>query len=245
MTHWSEDDRLWNAMAPALSAPERHAIADAEVAAVIKGTELPTGAHVLDLGCGAGLHAVAFASRGFVVTGVDRNGTLLHSAQTRASTAGLAVEFINDDIRTFTRPARYDLVCSLNSSFAYFGDDTNLRILRNIQKCLRDGGTLLLDTLGEAMATYTGDAGIHDIGGSRYSVRRLFDKARGVLQEEWTVETTNVAERYLTEQRIYSVAELISMAHDAGLAAVRVSSSLDATAPYVASSLRLVVFARQ
>ena len=245
MTHWSEDDRLWDAMAPALSSPARHAIADAEVAAIIKGTELATGAQVLDLGCGAGLHAVAFASRGFVVTGVDTSRTLLHSAQARASAAGLVVEFIVDDIRTFIRPARYDLVCSLNSSFAYFDDDTNSRILRNIHECLRNGGTLLLDTLGEAMATYTGDAGIHDIGGSRYSVRRLFDKARGVIQEEWTVETINVAERYLTEQRIYSAAELISMVKNAGFAAVRVSSSLDATAPYVASSRRLVVFARQ
>lgn len=173
MTRWSEDDRLWGAMAPALSALARHAIADAEVAAIIKGTELPTGAQVLDLGCGAGLHAVAFASRGFVVTGVDTSRTLLHSAQTRASAAGLVVEFIDDDIRTFIRPACYDLIC------------------------------------------------------------------------RWTVETNNVAERYLTEQRIYSAAELISMAQNAGLAAVRVSSSLDATAPYVASSLRLVVFARQ
>lgn len=230
-------------MAPALSAPARHAIADAEVAAIIKGTELPAGSHVLDLGCGAGLHAAAFAARGFVVTGVDRSRTLLHSAQTRASAAGLAVELLGDDLRTFIRPACYDLVCSLNSSFAYFGDDTNLRILRNMHACLRDGGTLLLDTLGEGMATYNGDSGIHVIGDSRYSVLRLFDKSRGVIQEEWTVETTDAAKRFLTEQRIYSAAELISMVRNAGFATVRVSSSLDATASYVASSRRLVVFA--
>lgn len=245
MTHWSENDRLWNAMAPALAAPERQAVADAEVAAIIKATALPAGSQVLDLGCGAGLHAVAFAARDFVVTGVDTNRVLLHSARTRASAADLTVELIDDDIRTFTRLAGYDLVCSLNSSFAYFDDDTHSRILRNVHECLRDGGTLLLDTLGEAMATYSGDAGVHVIGGSRYSVRRSFDKSRGVIQEEWTVETSSVPERYLTEQRIYSAAELISMVENAGLAAVRVSATLDATAPYTASSRRLIVYATQ
>lgn len=185
---WSDDDRLWDALAPALAAPARRAVADTEVAAILEATRPPSGGRVLDLGCGAGAHAVAFAARGYRVTGVDRNETLLGAARRAASEAGVDVELLHADFRTFSRPAAFDLACSLNASFAYFDDATHRRLLKILRRSLRGGGSLVLDTLGEGRAAWAGDAGTHEIGGARYSVRRAFDESRGVLREEWTVE---------------------------------------------------------
>ena len=40
---WSDDDRLWDALAPALAAPGRYAVAEAEVAAILEATRPPSG----------------------------------------------------------------------------------------------------------------------------------------------------------------------------------------------------------
>jgi len=242
---WSDDDRLWDALAPALAAPGRRAVAEAEVAAILEATRPPPGARVLDLGCGAGAHAVAFAARGFRVTGVDRSATLLGAAERAASGSGVEVELLRADFRAFSRPAAFDLACSLNASFAYFDDATHRRLLGLLRRALRVGGSLVLDTLGEGRAAWTGDAGVHEIGGARYSVRRAFDATRGVLREEWTVERGGRPETFLCEQRLFAAAELAALAGEAGLADVRVSSTLDGAAPYDARSLRLVLLAKR
>lgn len=242
---WSDDDRLWDALAPAFAAPARRAVAETEVTAILEATRPPSAARVLDLGCGAGAHAVAFAARGFRVTGVDRSATLLEAAARAAAEAGVEVELLQADFRTFSRPVAFDLACSLNASFAYFDDATHRRLLRLLRRSLRGGGSLVLDTLGEGRAAWSGDAGTHEIGGARYSVRRAFDESRGVLREEWTVERGGRAETFLCEQRLFTAAELTALAGEAGFADVRVASTLDGTAPYDARSLRLVLLAKR
>ena len=43
--------------------------------------ELPGGAHVLDLGCGPGIHAAAMIQRGLQVTAIDATPEFIAAAQ--------------------------------------------------------------------------------------------------------------------------------------------------------------------
>jgi ubiquinone/menaquinone biosynthesis C-methylase UbiE len=52
------------------------------------------GLAILELGCGGGQCAVAFAQQGAQVTGVDVSAAQLHYAQERAAAAGVAVTFV-------------------------------------------------------------------------------------------------------------------------------------------------------
>jgi cyclopropane fatty-acyl-phospholipid synthase-like methyltransferase len=61
--NWSDDDDLWEAMTPALSAPDRFAMAEADASAIAAAAELPMGAAILDIGCGAGVHARGLRGR--------------------------------------------------------------------------------------------------------------------------------------------------------------------------------------
>ena len=60
--------------------------------------EVKTGDKILDLGCGAGRHAVEFASRGYNVIGIDISPWLLGVAQTRAAEAGVEVTFLQGNL---------------------------------------------------------------------------------------------------------------------------------------------------
>ncbi len=70
------------------------------VSFILSETNLPAKAKVLDLGCGAGRHALLLAKRGFEVTGVDQSANLLSVAEDEAQKNGLHITFIRDDIRT-------------------------------------------------------------------------------------------------------------------------------------------------
>src|SRR3989475_11807180 len=91
----------------------------------------PPGATVLDLCCGPGRHALEFARRGFQVTGVDRTARYLETARTAARGAGLTIELVQEDMRSFHRPATLALALNLFSSFGYFAAASeDLTVLR-------------------------------------------------------------------------------------------------------------------
>lgn len=148
MTEWSDDDAFWEAMEPALCAPGRVALAEGDAAGIAAALALPKGASILDLGCGPGAHAQAFAALGYVVSGVDRTRRLLDRAKDGCEARRLSVEWIEADMRTFRRPGGFDVVCSLYTSFGYFDDPGNRRVLENVLASLRPGGLLLLDVSG-------------------------------------------------------------------------------------------------
>jgi SAM-dependent methyltransferase len=52
----------------------------------------------IDLGCGTGANSVYLAEHGFEVTGVDFSGVALAKAARAAETAGVRVDFVQDDL---------------------------------------------------------------------------------------------------------------------------------------------------
>src|SRR5438445_410049 len=58
----------------------------------------------LDLGCGAGVHAVYLAQRGFFVVGVDFVPAALELARERARVAGVGLELHEADVLTYEPP---------------------------------------------------------------------------------------------------------------------------------------------
>lgn len=192
-------------MAPLLAAPERFAVAERDAAEIARNLTLSPPATILDLGCGAGVHAIAFAARGFAVTAVDRTRLLLDRAGAEATARSLAIEFVEADMRDFVRPAAFDLACSLYASFGYFDDDDNARVLRNIRASLRDGGTLLLDVLSHAIVDAWPKQLAFDAAGRRYTVERTI--AEQSITEKWRVDD----QQFVTTQRLYAPDELQSI----------------------------------
>lgn len=117
---------------------------------VLKASAPGEGAHVLELGCGAGRLALTLAARvgpSGRVMGVDISGPLLGRAEERARAEGLPnLTFTCADAQeTALPPAAFDMVVSQFGAM-FFADP--VRAYRNLRSGLRPGGRLVLAVWG-------------------------------------------------------------------------------------------------
>src|SRR5947207_10667210 len=127
---WFEDDEHWRAMYDYVFDESRFTAAAADIDRVVKLSGVARGA-ALDMGCGAGRHSIALARKGFQVTGVDQSPFLLTKA--REKSLGAPVEYVQADMRKFSRPGAFDLAVSMYTSFGYFDTrEEDLAVLRNL-----------------------------------------------------------------------------------------------------------------
>jgi SAM-dependent methyltransferase len=118
---------------------------DQETQFIAGALDLPRGATVLDLACGFGRHAIGMARRGYQVTGVDFNPRYLEDAAAAAERAGVTVRWMAGDMRAFQAEESFDGVYSYFTSFGYFSDAENERVIANVVRALRHSGRFLLD----------------------------------------------------------------------------------------------------
>ncbi len=108
---------------------------------------LGENARVLDLACGFGRHAIELCRRGLEVVGLDLSMPLLQKALNEAQKQSLSIKFLHGDMRDLSFEQIFDACYVWQTSFGYFDDQTNFRVLRGIHRGLRPGGRLLIDVL--------------------------------------------------------------------------------------------------
>lgn len=123
----------------------------AEVAFLVDVLRLPSGARILDLGCGTGRHSVALAGLGFRMVGVDLSRGMLRQAQHAADEARAQVAWIQADATRFVAREAFDAaLCLCEGGFGLIGPgedpaEHDAAIARNLALGLRPGGRLVLN----------------------------------------------------------------------------------------------------
>ena len=106
---------------------------------------------VLDMGCGTGRLARAFAARGHRVTGADPSSAMLSVARGHAS----SVTWIESDGATLALPTRFDLIIMTGHVFqVLLDDDIILATLRNLREHLAPSGCVAFETRNPAVAEW-------------------------------------------------------------------------------------------
>lgn len=245
MDPWYENDEFWTIIEPALFDPERLETARGEVEGVLGLLGLQPGARVLDLCCGPGRHAVELARKGFTVVGVDRNPRYLERAGRAAGEAGVEVELVEEDMRSFVRPGAFDAAISLYTSFGYFEDeDENVKVARNVRRSLREGGAALLDVLGKETLAL----GFEERRWSEHGGAHLLQESRPVddwsrVESRWVLVRDGRERAFTIRIRLYAATELKALLLGVGFSRVEVYGSV-AGAPYDHKAERLVAVAR-
>jgi 2-polyprenyl-3-methyl-5-hydroxy-6-metoxy-1,4-benzoquinol methylase len=201
---------------------------------------------VLDIACGAGRHAFAFARRGLHVTANDLSRFLLGTAENEAIKEELPITFSGCDMRAINLDRQFDLVVQLFSSFGYFETDAEDRtVVRNVKTMLSQDGWYVLDLLNPSWLR-------------RHFVPRT-EKTAGELSiiEERTLSSDRVVKRidirdadghelsFTESMRLFSPERISGLLESEGLEVIRIAGDYRGSDFDEAVSPRMVIFSRK
>lgn len=198
---------------------------------------------VLDLGCGFGRHLAALREHGLDAWGLDRSlPLLLHADPT------LRGRIVRGDFRALPfRPRTFGAVVMLFSSFGYFDDVENARVIGEIARVLAPGGLVVLDLMNpeRVRATLVPESRVRR-GALEIHERRTLEHDGTRVVKEVRLASAGDAERGWREDvRLYEPHEVDALLAGAGLRRLRTEGDFDGN-PFRASAAapRQIVWAR-
>jgi SAM-dependent methyltransferase len=243
---WFDDDSFWRELYPFMFPEKRIADANEQIEKVLALTK-PSGKSVLDLCCGPGRCSIAFAKKGYSVTGVDRTKFLLDKARAKAKAARAKIEWVQQDMRDFVRANSFALVVSMFTSFGYFDDKHEDGIvLGNMFASLQPGGACLLEMLGKerlAKVLQPTTSNLLDDGTLMVERHEIFDDWTRV-RNEWLLIGNGRVKSYKFHHTVYSGQELRDRMEGAGFVEVALYGNLDGD-EYGPDAERLVAVGRK
>lgn len=244
MSDWHEDDEFWESLAPGMFSPTCLESAAVEVEALLELASISPRSRILDLCAGVGRHAVELAKRGHRVTAVDRTAAYIETTSRSAAEAGVKLEAIAQDARTFVREQAYDVVLNLFTSFGYFADkNDDLTVARHMLASLDPKGVAIIDLAGkELVAKNFKGRWWWEAEGVFVAEERSVTEDWTALRSRWVVFRDGERREFKGLQRVYSGAELRALLLQAGFARVELYGDFEG-APYDANARRLIALA--
>ncbi|MDK2980733.1 MAG: glycine/sarcosine N-methyltransferase [Chloroflexota bacterium] len=107
-------------------------------------------AHILDVACGSGMHAIALAKEGFVASGADLSPKMLEKAAENARAAGVTVNFKESSFGNLAADLGqqpefpYDMITCLGNALPHLLSTEQIQTtLWDMANCLNSGGYLI------------------------------------------------------------------------------------------------------
>jgi SAM-dependent methyltransferase len=246
MPEWFEDDEFWSSWYPYVFTEERFDQAVKEVEQLLALASFE-GESALDLACGPGRHAIELAKRGYQVTGVDRSPFLIDKAIQRAHAAGVKVEWVQQDMRSFERPDAFDIAINMFSAFGYFEDKSeDIKVLKRLHSSLVPGGVLLIDVVGKEWLARHFDAtsSSRAKNGTLMITRREIIENWTRIRSEWILVKDDEVKSFESQINVYSGQELKGLLENVGFESVALFGDLEGN-EYGIDVKRLIAVARK
>lgn len=219
---WHEQDRFWIAMLPVIFRKEKLSQTAAEVDHILSLARPKKEACILDAGCGIGRHSLELAKRGFQVTALDRTTAYLKIAKSKARKKNLKIEFVEGDMRRFLRPAAFDYVFNLFTSFGYFNDKENLKVLCHFYKNLKPKGILVIEMASPRWLKKNFlQRTWHSLDGQYLLEERKLSKNRKRINTFWILLGKKQIEACFSH-RLYNTSELKTMLKQCGFTSIQI-----------------------
>lgn len=219
-----------------------------EVEFICEVLELLQGATVLDLCCGQGRHGQLLADKGMKVVGLDSSRFLLTEAQKNASSNQSCVHFVEGDTRHIPLKPVCDAVINLFTSFGFFEDSDNKKVITTIATALKPGGKFLLEHWNPyAVLQLDQTRNWWWMAESLLALAEVkYDPTSGQLSDYRTVVdiSTGAVRESVNRIRFYFPTELKGMLASAGLKVRAMYGDFDYS-PFLTDSRRLITIAEK
>jgi SAM-dependent methyltransferase len=197
------------------------AITEAQVSFLAQVLGCRSPATILDLACGNGRHSIGLAGRGFSLTGLDINESLLSRARIEAEAGPGSPDWVRADMRQIPFEETFDGVVSVFTSFGFFEDeDDNAQVIEQVARTLRPGGVFMLDLMNKdfVLSRFREVEERRGSDGKLRTHHRSFDTATHRFHHERISggESGDV-ERWETVVRLYAPDELQGLLAESGL----------------------------
>ncbi|WGR96245.1 class I SAM-dependent methyltransferase [Bradyrhizobium sp. ISRA435] len=184
------------------------------------------------------------AEKGARVTGLDISPILLKKAEADAAERGVDVEYVLGDMRSLCWRDRFDAAFMWYTTFGYFDDADNERVLSEAASSLRTDGRLLID--------HSNRFALRRETPIYFVVQRNDDLRVDILNNDVLTDRRNL-ERIVVRNgcvrrthlsfRLYGFSEYVRMLRSAGFDSVEAYGQEGAA--FTSDSRRLVVVARK
>ncbi len=217
---------------------------EAEVALLVRLLDLATPLKILDLACGFGRHANRLARLGHTVTGVDWMPGFLDLARQQAAAWGVNVDYRQGDMREIAFDGEFDRVLLFFTSFGYFDDAENVRVLAHMARALKPGGMLGIDLPNrDVIALDPPQCSVIDKGGDLMINRLHFDAATSRFHNQRIVVRHGQRKDKPFSIRMYRPAEICDLLGGVGVVDLRCTDG--AGEPLAPEARRIIVTARK
>ena len=219
-----------------------------EVEFICEALELTQGATVLDLCCGQGRHGQLLADRGMKVVGLDSSRFLLTEAQKNGSSSQNRVHLIEGNMCHIPLKPVCDAVINLYTSFGFFEDNKNKRVITAVAAALKPSGKFLLEHWNPYAALQLDQT--RNWWWMSESLLALadveYDPTSGRLSDHRTVIdlSTGAVQESVNRIRFYFPTELEEMLALAGLKVRTMYGDFDYS-PFLTESRRLITIAEK
>jgi SAM-dependent methyltransferase len=190
---------------------------------------LKPNTEILDAGCGIGRHSIKLAELGFNVLGIDSSHLYINLATKAAAEKNLQnVHFEVKDVRTIDYSEQFDGIISMWSSFGYFSDSVNYKVLENFYLALKKEGKVIIDVENrDYILKYFVRETFKEKDDIFILERRNFHALTSVVSTHRYILGKNYRRDYIRHIRIYSATEMINMFSRIGLKNIEVYGNYD------------------
>jgi SAM-dependent methyltransferase len=200
---------------------------------------------ILDLACGHGRHANLIGNLGYSITGIDGNPDFLAIARKEAKKRGLDIRYMCGDIRSIAYHGEFDRVTLLFSSFGYFTDEENEKVLRNVADALTPGGLFCFDILNrDVFLKDLPRCAVRERNSDLMIDRNRFDPITGRLYNARIIIRDGIRKDLPFFLRLYNPTEIIALLEKTGLHVEKICGDW-AGSPFTGESKRMIVIARK
>jgi SAM-dependent methyltransferase len=199
------------------------------------------GPELLDIACGAGSFTIPLADAGYSMTGADLSDDFLRVARERAP----GIDWQRTDIRELPWQRRFDGALCFGNSFGYFPPDETRRLLRTVEKTLKKGARLVLETAATAESLLPNLQRERRIeaAGIVFSSRNWYHPEESRLETEYSFEKEDLRETKIASTWIFTTGGVVAMLAEAGFEVEEIYASA-ARDEFTVGSPRAIFVAR-